>query len=60
MIVCVCRNINEDNIKNELGNKTTVKGIIKKFDCFQCKKCLPDIKRMYQEHNADVAERFTQ
>lgn len=61
MIVCICRNVNEDKIKKELENETTVKGIVKKFDCLQCKICIPDIKRMYQEyHNAGVVERFTQ
>lgn len=55
MIICICKNVNEDKIKKELENETTVKGIIKKFDCLQCRMCIPDIKRMYKEyHNAGV------
>lgn len=50
MIVCVCRNINETKIKTYLQEGLTDAEIIRKYDCKVCRKCIPDIRRMYLEH----------
>ena len=59
MFVCVCKNISEEQIKEELNNGKNTKDIIKKFDCLQCKLCIPYIKGMCKR-NAGVVERYTQ
>lgn len=60
MIVCVCKNINEDKIFNELEDGLNAANIIKKFECYQCNKCVSFIKQMYTDYNnAGVVERYT-
>ena len=49
MIVCVCKNINEDKIINEIENGLTPVHIVKKFECTICAKCVPYIKELYTE-----------
>ncbi len=53
MIVCICKNINEAKITKELEGGSSVKSIIQKFDCLQCKKCIKYIYNMHKEHNQE-------
>lgn len=50
MIVCVCKNVNEVKINSSLQEGLTDADIIRKYDCKVCKKCIPDIRKMYLEH----------
>jgi len=46
MVICICRNVNEKTIKQEIENGHSTKTIIKKYDCMVCKKCIGYIKKL--------------
>jgi bacterioferritin-associated ferredoxin len=59
MIVCVCNNINEQKIQEELNNGARVSTIVKAHKCHKCAKCIPMIREMYQKHINHVETRVT-
>lgn len=50
MIVCICANINEQKIQEELDNGSNISTIVKKYKCHKCAKCIPIIKQMQLVH----------
>lgn len=50
MIICICRNINESSIDNDIKNGYNTKGIVKKYGCTECKKCIPYIKKIVDKY----------
>jgi bacterioferritin-associated ferredoxin len=55
MIVCVCKNISEDTIKECLLNAMTMDQIIELFELGSCcGKCLPFLQHEYTDSTDDL------
>lgn len=53
MVVCVCNNLNEEKIKNQVekGNRK-IKEIYSELNCQEvCGKCVPEIKKILETNN---------
>lgn len=52
MIICICKKVNEQEIKEQLSkHQGCVKEVIKETGaCTQCKKCAKEISNLKQEY----------
>ena len=56
MVVCVCNNINDEKIKDQVkkGSKN-IKEIYDELQCGdRCGKCVPEIKKILRSNNHDI------
>lgn len=53
MIVCVCSNVSDSTINQELQKGSTTKDIIKQYKCTKCKICIPYITKIAKEYVAN-------
>lgn len=51
MYTCVCKAKTEQDFIKEFNTGTSIKDVIKKFDCTQCKLCKPYIVKLFKERN---------
>jgi bacterioferritin-associated ferredoxin len=49
MIVCVCRNITEKQIIEQIKLGKSLAQIIKYYDLTHCAKCVPYVKELYDK-----------
>lgn len=55
MYICVCRQVTKEEINNQLDNGSSVREIVKKYDCTQCKLCIPYIVDLYKQCSLSIS-----